>query len=134
MSDIGAAIKELRKTLGGISQERFAHQLGLTTRTISRWEHGDPIPVRALSHLRTVAITAGARAAADVFERKIREDLQWDLSFNHAICSYCGASFVRQRAPKTGQRNYCEDCARKNVPARLSQRDKRARERQTKPS
>lgn len=47
-----------------------------------------------------------------------------------AVCSYCRSLYLpRQRAPKTGQRNFCDQCKNKKVPARLSQRDRRARER-----
>lgn len=79
MDSIGAAIKQLRKALGGLSQERFAHRLGLTTRTISRWEHGDPLPPHALSRLRSIAIGLKDRETADFFEKQLREDLDWEV-------------------------------------------------------
>lgn len=77
-NDIGAAIKELRKALGDISQERFARRLGTTTRTISRWEAADTLSPQILSRLRSIAISVGARDAADFFENKLREDLDWE--------------------------------------------------------
>jgi transcriptional regulator with XRE-family HTH domain len=79
--DIGSAIKEVRKALGGISQERFAHRLGMTTRTVSRWEAAESLPAGVLSRLRSQAIEVGARDAKAFFEKKIREDLGWDLDF-----------------------------------------------------
>ncbi len=38
------AIKNLRNEMGGLSQERFAHRLGLTVRTVTRWESADEGP------------------------------------------------------------------------------------------
>jgi len=77
-NDIGAAIKELRKALGDISQERFARRLGTTTRTISRWEAAEALSPQILSRLRSIAISVGAHDAADFFESKLREDLDWE--------------------------------------------------------
>jgi transcriptional regulator with XRE-family HTH domain len=75
---IGAAIKELREALGGISQERFARRLGTTTRTISRWEAAETLSPQILSRLRSIAISVSAQDAADFFESKLREDLDWE--------------------------------------------------------
>jgi DNA-binding XRE family transcriptional regulator len=72
-------MKQLRSALGGISQERFAHQLGVTTRTMVRWENGDTITPRVLVTLRDVAIGAKQRELADVFEQRLREDLGWRM-------------------------------------------------------
>ncbi len=36
-------IKRIREQLQ-VTQEQFAHQIGVTTRTIARWEHGSSIP------------------------------------------------------------------------------------------
>lgn len=77
-SDIGSAIKELRKALGDISQERFARKLGTTTRTIARWEAAEALSPQILSRLRAMAIGVGARDAADFFEGKLREKLDWE--------------------------------------------------------
>jgi hypothetical protein len=45
-----------------------------------------------------------------------------------AVCSYCRASYQpRLRAPKAKQRNFCPACKEKRVPARLWQRDHRAK-------
>lgn len=72
-------MKQLRSSLGGISQERFAHQLGVTTRTMVRWENGDTITPRVLVTLRDAAISAKQRELADVFEQRLREDLGWRM-------------------------------------------------------
>jgi transcriptional regulator with XRE-family HTH domain len=86
MHNIGAMIKELRKALGGISQERFAHQLGMTARTISRWEAAEALSPQVLSRLRSIAINVGARDAADFFESKLREEMDWqtDIAGDYA--------------------------------------------------
>jgi transcriptional regulator with XRE-family HTH domain len=76
--DIGAAIKELRDALGGISQERFARRLGTTTRTVARWEAAKSLSPQVLSRLRSIAISVSARDAAEFFESKLREDLDWE--------------------------------------------------------
>ena len=39
---IGAFLKELRKEKN-LTQEQFAEQLGVSSRTVSRWETGSPI-------------------------------------------------------------------------------------------
>jgi hypothetical protein len=45
-----------------------------------------------------------------------------------ALCSYCRAQYQpRLRAPKANQRNFCDACKEKKVPARLWQRDHRAK-------
>jgi hypothetical protein len=45
-----------------------------------------------------------------------------------AVCSYCRASYQpRLRAPKVNQRNFCPACKEKKIPARLWQRDHRAK-------
>ncbi len=45
-----------------------------------------------------------------------------------ALCSYCNQEYVPTRkAPKPGQRNFCSECRANGVPARLAQRDRRAR-------
>ncbi len=73
------AIRQLRQVLGGISQERFAHQLGVTTRTMNRWENGDTPPPRVLVMLRNVAISEEQWELAEVLEQRLREDLGWDV-------------------------------------------------------
>jgi transcriptional regulator with XRE-family HTH domain len=76
--EIGTAIKELREALGSISQERFARKLGTTTRTVSRWEAAESLSPQILSRLRSIAISVSARDAAEFFESKLREDLDWE--------------------------------------------------------
>jgi len=41
----GHEIKEIRMSLG-LTQEEFAHQLGVTLCTVSRWERGKTLPSR----------------------------------------------------------------------------------------
>jgi transcriptional regulator with XRE-family HTH domain len=48
------AIKELRVALG-ISQETLAHRIGVTLRTVARWETGDRVPLEGLAKLLNVA-------------------------------------------------------------------------------
>jgi len=46
--------KKLRKSIG-LSQTKLAHEMGVTLRTISRWERGEfPIPRLAELALRSV--------------------------------------------------------------------------------
>jgi DNA-binding transcriptional regulator YiaG len=66
-TEIGDAIKELRKALGGFSQERFARRLGTTTRTVARWEASESLSASILSRLRSDALAANAWDQADVF-------------------------------------------------------------------
>jgi hypothetical protein len=45
-----------------------------------------------------------------------------------AICSYCRCEYVvTQRAPKSGQHNYCPTCRKGSVASRLAQRRRRER-------
>jgi transcriptional regulator with XRE-family HTH domain len=76
--DLGSAIKELRTALGGVSQERFARKLGTTTRTVARWEAAANLSPRILSRLYAIATSVRALDAADFFESKIREVLDWE--------------------------------------------------------
>lgn len=77
---VSEAVKELRQALGGITQERFARNLGVTWRTVARWESPmQNIPVMTLSTLRSIAVAAKAKNSADCFESKIREKLGLDL-------------------------------------------------------
>jgi hypothetical protein len=39
-----------------------------------------------------------------------------------AVCSYCQRQYMPNRAPKTGQRNYCPSCRNDGVPVRIAQR------------
>jgi len=70
------ALKALRKALG-LSQERFAWKLGITTRTVAAWESGRVIPPGTASSLRRTALSIGEQEIADVFEACIRERLEW---------------------------------------------------------
>jgi len=44
-----------------------------------------------------------------------------------ASCSYCGRLYIPSRAPKSGQRNYCQECRAAHVPQRLHMRERRTR-------
>src|ERR1700733_700625 len=44
-----------------------------------------------------------------------------------AVCSFCQKQYTPNRAPKSGQRNYCPDCRDAGVPVRIAQRDRLAR-------
>jgi len=46
-----------------------------------------------------------------------------------AICSFCRKQYSLKRAPKTGQRNYCQDCRGAGVPDKLAHRASRERAR-----
>jgi hypothetical protein len=46
------------------------------------------------------------------------------------VCSYCNKQYPPpRRAPKSGQRNFCDECRKKRVPVRMAVRDLRARRR-----
>jgi hypothetical protein len=48
-----------------------------------------------------------------------------------AVCCYCNQPYTPlERAPKTGQRNFCPDCRERGVPIRLAQRSRRERMRE----
>jgi transcriptional regulator with XRE-family HTH domain len=78
LNTIGDAIKELRKALGNISQERLARVLGSTTRTVARWEASDSLSPSALSQLKSIAQKANAWGPADFFSQKLHEVLDWE--------------------------------------------------------
>jgi hypothetical protein len=45
-----------------------------------------------------------------------------------AVCSHCNITFTPgKRAPKLGQRTFCQACRADGIPVRLAQRDRRAR-------
>jgi putative transcriptional regulator len=53
----GNQIKELRMTMG-LTQEEFAHQLGVTLCTVNRWENNKVAPSRlAIKQLQTIVIS-----------------------------------------------------------------------------
>jgi transcriptional regulator with XRE-family HTH domain len=72
-TELGNAIKELRKALGNFSQERFAHFMGVTTRTAARWEASEKLSPQVLTNLRFKSIGLGALSIAGVFEKKLKE-------------------------------------------------------------
>jgi transcriptional regulator with XRE-family HTH domain len=53
--------RELRQDIG-YSQAKLAKEMGVTIRTVSRWEHGDfPIPKVAELALKTIVREAGEK-------------------------------------------------------------------------
>jgi len=53
--------RELRQDIG-YSQAKLAKEMGVTIRTVSRWEHGDfPIPKVAELALKTIVSEAGEK-------------------------------------------------------------------------
>jgi transcriptional regulator with XRE-family HTH domain len=69
------AIKKLRAHLGGISQESLAHKMGLTVRTMARYEHrdGNP-PADALRAFHQLAMMSDRKDLADIFWAAIEKD------------------------------------------------------------
>lgn len=64
--------KELRESIG-YSQAKLAKEMGITIRTITRWERGEfPIPRLAELALRAVALEAGKKT---VPWEKIKKEL-----------------------------------------------------------
>jgi transcriptional regulator with XRE-family HTH domain len=108
---IGSAIKELREALGGLSQERFAHKLATTTRTVQGWEAAEALSPRILSRLHAIAVGVGARDAADFFESKIREVLDWEPEISEGR--------TRPVAPET------ERACSRNAPSKSAERSER---------
>ena len=54
-----ATVKEIRDALG-LTQEEFAHDLGVSSITVSRWERGKVVPSRlAVRQLAEFARRAG---------------------------------------------------------------------------
>jgi DNA-binding transcriptional regulator YiaG len=49
----GAQIRSLRKQLG-LTQEEFAHEIGVTFATVNRWENGKSKPSRLATKILTV--------------------------------------------------------------------------------
>jgi hypothetical protein len=49
-----------------------------------------------------------------------------------ALCSECHTSYVPEKQPSVGRRNYCPKCRQAGVPFRDSKRDQRRREREKK--
>jgi transcriptional regulator with XRE-family HTH domain len=53
--------RELRQDIG-YSQAKLAEKMGVTIRTVSRWEHGDfPIPKVAELALKTIVMEASKK-------------------------------------------------------------------------
>ncbi len=71
-NDIPALVKELRERLH-LTQEQFAHKVGVTYSTVNHWENGKPIPqpflVRRLLELKE-EIVAQARKTSKGRERQ----------------------------------------------------------------
>jgi len=57
----GNQIKELRNAMG-LTQEEFAHQLGVTLCTVNRWENNKVTPSRlAVKQLQVLGSLKGSR-------------------------------------------------------------------------
>ena len=56
-----------------LSMEEFAAELGVTTRTVSRYIHGERVPTRAVM-ARIVTATAGAVRPEDFYDQHIEEE------------------------------------------------------------
>jgi transcriptional regulator with XRE-family HTH domain len=75
-TEIGDHIKDLRRAMGGLSQEAFARRLGTTTRTVARWEASRTLSPSILTRLRGLALTATAWEVADFFGTRLQESAQ----------------------------------------------------------
>jgi transcriptional regulator with XRE-family HTH domain len=64
------AVKKLRESLG-LSQEEFAQKVGVTVRTIARYENDLPPKGAALARLHLFANDAGQTAVAKAFESEM---------------------------------------------------------------
>jgi transcriptional regulator with XRE-family HTH domain len=75
------ALKLLRAALGKISQEALAQHIGITLRTISRWEKGDAVSASGLARLYFAALKAGNETLVDFFQVAIsrRMDMGTEL-------------------------------------------------------
>jgi putative transcriptional regulator len=60
----GSQIRELRTSLH-LTQEEFAHRLGVTLCTVNRWENNKVVPSRlAVRQLRNLAVLKDAAVVA----------------------------------------------------------------------
>jgi transcriptional regulator with XRE-family HTH domain len=75
----GEALKAFRLALGKISQESLAHRVGVTLRTVYRWEKGDSISIEALARLYHAAVEGGDQRSAGFFHSAILSRL--DIPF-----------------------------------------------------
>lgn len=63
-------LKALRGRLGEVTQEQFAHRIGVSWSTVSRWENGrgNPSPLARQKLARVLRATGMADRVADLTE------------------------------------------------------------------
>lgn len=83
---IGSFLAELRKEQG-LTQEALGEKLGITNKTVSRWENGNYLPpvemLQELSELYAVSINeilCGERIAKEQYQEKAEETITGILS------------------------------------------------------
>lgn len=69
------AVRELRKGLGGISQQELAFRLKMAVRTIARWEADQPPRGTALLRIAELAREQNLNEIAGVFRRALEDEL-----------------------------------------------------------
>ena len=74
--NLKGAFHQLRAFLGDLSQEQFARKLGITVRTVARWESGQALSPRILSQMMSMARGVSAWDAAEWFKRELRAALK----------------------------------------------------------
>lgn len=82
LKKIGRFLASLRKELG-MTQEQLGDKLGITNKTVSRWEKGNYLPpaemLKALSELYGVSINellSGERLAQEQYQQKAEENIR----------------------------------------------------------
>ncbi|MBQ6676117.1 MAG: helix-turn-helix domain-containing protein [Ruminococcus sp.] len=86
----GKFLKELRKEMG-LTQEQLGEKVGVTNKTVSRWETGSYLPpvecLEMLSDIYGVSINeivSGQRLSAEQFAQAAEENLSSALEMNDA--------------------------------------------------
>lgn len=72
MQSCASLLRELRRRLGDISQERLAQKVGVSWSTINRWENGKGVP-SPLARERLLRLLEEARLEGRVEELAIRK-------------------------------------------------------------
>ncbi len=69
------ALKQLRKHLGGMSQEALARRLNITLRTVARWESGtNPVPVSPENLFALYQLSKGDEKLSTIFRKAIERE------------------------------------------------------------
>ena len=76
-TSVQIAVIDMRRELH-LSQERFAHELGVTTRTVSRWEHEASPPDDKIRLLRDFAVSRKQKKFEAAFEAALHP--RWNNS------------------------------------------------------